>query len=173
MFTRRNDQLPLLLMLRIQCFSTPLPRTEHITGMCWSLPNISSSAPLYKQSECSGLGPRTRVKGKRGAICSSRAIEEKEEVKKLFILFLYTSAECACICCLWLCVCVFSQLYLHRFPHGDSSQVGIYTCKSHPDSDKFLHHMCLDSLRIHWCLSKKGIHKGYNVKNINITFRGT
>lgn len=43
----------------------------------------------------------------------------------------------------------FRLLYLHRFPHGDSSQVGRYTCKSHPYSDKFLHRMCLDSLHIH------------------------
>lgn len=60
--------------------------------------------------------------------------------------------------------CTPKQLYLHRFPHGDSSQVDICICKSHPDSDKFPHHMCLDSLRIHWYLGKKGIHKGHNVK---------
>lgn len=46
--------------------------------------------------------------------------------------------------------CVFIYLlYLHMFPHGDSSQVGRYTCRSHPDSDKFPHRMCLDSQHTH------------------------
>ncbi len=95
-------------MLRIRCRSSLLLGTEHKAGMCWSLPNISSSAPLYKQSKCSGLGPLPRVKGRRGSFWSSKAIEEKEEAKKQFILFLNTSAElvkAVIYACIYVCVC--------------------------------------------------------------------
>ena len=73
--------------------------------MCWSLPNISSSAPLYKQSKCSGSSPLPRVKGGRGAVCGSKAIDEKKEVKTE-----QSWAElvfCACINVrVYVCVCV-------------------------------------------------------------------
>ena len=50
----------------------------------------------------------------------------------------------------------FRPQYLYRYPHGDSSQVGRYSCKSRSDSHKCLRHMCLDALHIHWYLRKRG-----------------
>lgn len=65
MFTYHNNQLLwLLLMLRIHSCSSLLLGTRHKAGMYWSLRNISSSAPLYKQSVFFGSALFSHVKGK-------------------------------------------------------------------------------------------------------------